>query len=221
MAKKFNDQYRIPSARLQTWDYGWAGAYFITICTHQQTNYFGDIKNGKMQLSPTGAIANVFWYEIKNRIKPIELGEFVVMPNHIHGILIINNVAVETGHALSLPPPPLTRSPSPSKPPQSPKPTNEKTIGQNRFQNIGKNSISSIVGGYKSAVTKHANRLGFEFKWQRLFHDHIIRNEQSFHNISGYIINNPGKWEEDKFYQKNNDRLKHHIEDLEPRRRAP
>lgn len=115
------------------------------------------------------------------------------MPNHIHGILILNNdnvnnddnandnVTVETGHALSLPTP--------------------KSIGQSRYQNIGKNSISSIVGGYKSAVTKHANRLGFDFKWQSRFHDHIIRDDQSFQNISQYIINNPANWDKDKFYK--------------------
>jgi len=69
---------------------GWSGAYFITICTQNRECYFGEIKNKKMILSPTGAIADVLWYEIKNHVKNIELGEFVVMPNHIHGILILN-----------------------------------------------------------------------------------------------------------------------------------
>ncbi len=86
--------------RLQTWDYRWAGSYFITICTQNRTNYFGEILHGKMQLSHVGVIANILWYEIKNRSKNVELGEFVVMPNHIHGILILND-AVGTGHALS------------------------------------------------------------------------------------------------------------------------
>jgi len=76
----------------------------------------------------------------------------------------------------------------------------EQTIGQQRFQNIGKNSVSSIIGSYKSAVTKHAHRLGFEFAWQTRFHDHIIRDEKSFNTISNYIINNPVNWQEDKFF---------------------
>jgi hypothetical protein len=96
---------------------------------------------------------------------------------------------VETGHALSLP----TIGPTND-------PTNKKTIGQQRFQKIGKNSVSSIVGSYKSAVTKHAHRLGYEFQWQTRFYDHIIRDDTSFQKISNYIINNPVNWQEDKFF---------------------
>ncbi|MCD6180749.1 MAG: hypothetical protein J7K89_00005, partial [Candidatus Cloacimonetes bacterium] len=80
----------------------------------------------------------------------------------------------------------------------------QQTIGQKRFQNIGKNSVSSIIGAYKSAVTKHARRLGYDFAWQSRFYDHIIRNEKSYNNILHYIINNPGKWTDDKFYDNNN-----------------
>jgi len=215
---KFKNKYRIPSARLQQWDYRWAGAYFITICTASRIHYFGEIENGKMVLSNIGIIADVFWHEIKNHSQNVELGEFVVMPNHVHGILILTgndndndngNGNVETGHALSLQS--FEQSVSQSfeqsvsqsfeqSIPQSVPQSVENTIGQQRFQNIGKNSISSIVGSYKSAVTKHAHRLGFDFAWQSRFHDHIIRNDESFQNISNYIINNPAQWQEDKFF---------------------
>lgn len=212
---KFQNKYRIPSTRLQNWDYRWAGAYFITICTKNRLHYFGEIKNGQMQLSHTGVIADVLWYEIKNHSQNVELAEFVVMPNHIHGVIIItddnnniNGYNVETGHALSLRPiqPIQPIQPNPSTPSnQTEQPTTstqieQKTIGQQRFQNIGKNSISSIVGSYKSAVTKHAHRLGFDFAWQTRFHDHIIRDDKSFQNINNYIINNPANWQEDKFF---------------------
>ena len=90
MAEKFQNKYRIPSARLQYWDYGWNAAYFITICTKDRACVFGEIKNGSMNLSGIGIIADVLWYEIKNHAKDIELGEFIVMPNHIHGIIILN-----------------------------------------------------------------------------------------------------------------------------------
>jgi REP element-mobilizing transposase RayT len=70
-----------------------------------------------------------------------------------------------------------------------------------RFQNQGKNTISSIIGSYKSAVTKHCNRLGFKFAWQPLFYDHIIRDTKSFENIQNYIANNPANWVTDKFYE--------------------
>lgn len=179
MNEKYQNKYRISSARLQSWDYGWVGEYFITICTKDRLHHFGKIVNGEMILSNIGVIANLMWYEIRNHQKNVELGEFIVMPNHVHGILILNNInplpAVQTGHALSLAP------------------------GQQRFQNRGKNTVSSIIGSYKSAVTKHCNRLGFDFGWQTRFYDHIIRDERSFQNISNYIINNPMNLEKDKF----------------------
>jgi putative transposase len=193
MTEKYQNKYRIASARLQNWDYASEGAYFITICTKDRRHYFGAVKNGKMVLSNAGVIANLMWHEIKNHGKNVELGEFIVMPNHVHGILILNDISnldpgleVQTEHALSLAPP--------APPAKSP--------GQQRFQNQGKNTISSIVGSYKSAVTKYCNRLGFEFGWQTRFYDHIIRDGRAFENISSYIINNPEKWDIDKFYAK-------------------
>ncbi|TAH03348.1 MAG: transposase [Sphingobacteriales bacterium] len=205
MNDKFRNKYRISSARLQNWDYASEGSYFITVCTQNRDHFFGEIENHKMILSNVGVIADLMWYEIKNHAKNIELGEFVVMPNHIHGILILNNEnaiieikedfngdingAVETRHALSL------------QPEQLEQPESEKSIGQKRFQNQGKNTISSILGSYKSAVTKHANRLGFEFGWQARFHDHIIRDAKSFENIQNYIANNAMNWKDDKFYE--------------------
>jgi len=178
---KYQNRYRIQSSRLQNWDYGWDGFYFVTICTQNREYYFGEIHNGTMDLSKIGIIADILWHEIKNHAKNIELDAFVVMPNHIHGILVLNgNGNVETGHALSLPQP------------------NKKTIGQNRFQNIGKNTLSSIIGGYKSAVTKHAHRLGFVFEWQRNYWEHIIRNDDEYQRIAQYIMDNPKKWAMDK-----------------------
>ena len=106
-------------------------------------------------------------------MKNIELGEFVVMPNHIKGILILDGndssvISVEKRDDFSLP---------------SQQSETEQTIGQKRFQNQGKNSIFSIVGSYKSAVSKHAHGLGYEFEWQVKFHDHIVRNDESFQRI--------------------------------------
>jgi len=210
MTDKFQNKYRISSARAPFWDYGCTAAYFVTICTQDRKCYFGDVVDGKMNLSGIGIIADVLWHEIKNHTQNVELEQFVVMPNHIHGILIINNdnddrathddgithSVVETTHALSLPhtlslPPPQQQSPP------------QQTIGQKRFQHQGKNTLSSIIGSYKSAVTKHAHRLGFDFAWQSRFHDHIIRDEQSFQTIANYIANNPLKWGNDKFNKMN------------------
>ena len=228
MSDKFQNKYRIASTRLQNWDYRWSAPYFVTICIADRQHFFGEIVDGKMNLSHQGILADILWYEIKNHSKNVVLGAFVVMPNHIHGIVILNNVdipnedngtivtdvgtgggdetghvagtgqmvvvetgqtVVETGHALSL-----------RRPQQQPKnPQPEKTIGQQRFQNQGKNSLSSIIGSYKSAVTKHANRLELPFAWQSRFHDHIIRNDAEYQRIENYIVNNPKKWKDDKF----------------------
>jgi REP element-mobilizing transposase RayT len=187
MQNKFKNKYRIPSARLQTWDYANNGAYFITICTQNREHFFGNIKNGIMQLSEIGKLAEQFWYEIPNHFSMVELGNFVVMPNHVHGILIIDKTNdepfVETRHCLVS--------------------TNIQTnsiIGSSRFQNQGKNTISSIVGSYKSIVTKMSRQINPNFGWQSRFHDHIIRNSKSFDNIQNYIEQNPLNWKEDGFY---------------------
>ena len=99
MQNKFQNKYRIPSSRLQTWDYGTNGAYFITICTQNREHFFGIVQNGTVQLSEIGKIAEQLWIEIPNQFPFIELGNFVVMPNHVHGMLIINKIvspSVET-----------------------------------------------------------------------------------------------------------------------------
>ena len=95
MQNKFKNKYRISSARLQTWDYSNNGAYFITICTQNRHHFFGKIQNQEMQLSEIGKLAEQFWLEIPNHFPFVELGNFVVMPNHVHGILIMNHT-VET-----------------------------------------------------------------------------------------------------------------------------
>ena len=125
-----------------------------------------------MILSPVGVLANVFWHEIPNHAPNVELGAFVVMPDHFHGILILSppNSNLEKRRALS---------PQPAA---------------YRFQNQGKNTVSALVGSYKSAVTRHANRLGLEFAWQPRFHDHIIQNDAEYQRINDYIENNPLKW---------------------------
>jgi REP element-mobilizing transposase RayT len=183
------------SMRLKNHDYSQAGLYFITICVRNRECLFGEIVNGKMQLSPLGIIANVLWHEIKNHTKNVDLGEFTIMPNHIHGIITFygdngdnNDNGVGARHAL-----PLRRR-------QTKRAEQMEQSISSRFQNQGKNTVSSVIGSYKSAVSKHAHQLGLAFSWQRNYYEHIIRNEQSHQNISNYIIHNPEKWQEDKFY---------------------
>ena len=207
---KFKNKYRISSTRLQNWDYRWTGAYFITICNQNREHYFGEITDGKMQLSNVGVIADILWHQIPHHHRNVELGAFVVMPNHIHGILIINDNNddndndndndididnVETLHATSL------QQQQQQQQQNTEKPDNQFNEQMSKISPKS-NSISVIIRSYKSAVTKHANRLGFEFQWQSRFHDHIIRDDKSFQTISNYIINNPANWQDDKFYSK-------------------
>ena len=191
------------SIRLKGYDYLQEGLYFVTICVQNKECVFGKIIDGKIRLSPVEIIADVLWYEIKNHANNVDLGEFTVMPNHIHGIILLGcngdggNIGGGNGdggggvgarHALPL------------RTEHAEHAERAEQQMQSRFQNQGKNTLSSVVGSYKSAVSKHAHRLGFAFSWQRNYYEHIIRNEQSYQNISNYIIHNPEKWQDDKFY---------------------
>jgi REP element-mobilizing transposase RayT len=179
MSDKFRGKYRNGSARLQSWDYRSAAAYFITICTKDRAHYFGEIQNEKMIYTPAGALAYALWQEIKNHTDHTELGEFVVMPNHVHGILILGGVSIDcTDVACNVP----TK--------------NEKMAAISPKSN----SISTIIRSYKSAVTKYCNLMELPNGWQPRFHDHIIRDERAFHNISRYIRNNPKNWKNDNFF---------------------
>lgn len=166
MAEKFKNKYRIPSNRLQGFDYGSDGAYFVTICTKNRSCYFGNIvETGNCPfLRPTriGQIAIDFWNDIPNHYPFVILDEFVVMPNHIHGILFFN------------------------KP--------DKTDWQpNQFGPQSQN-LGAVIRAYKSSVKRYANQNNIEFEWQSRFHDHIIRDDHALNNIRQYIITNPENW---------------------------
>ena len=195
MSDKFKNKYRITSARLSNWDYSSNASYFITICTANREHYFGTIIDAKMQLSSIGEFAWKCWKGIPNHFPHFYLDEFVVMPNHVHGIVMIEKPyidnssishIVETRHALSL------------------RKTYIKDLAENPrhflYQNQGKNTISSMVGSFKSAVTKYCNKNKLRFRWQTRFHDHVIRDSDEFYSTRNYIINNPGNWDTDKFY---------------------
>ena len=168
--KLYKNKYRIKSIRLPNWDYGWNAAYFITICAKNRIHYFGKIENEKMILTDIGKSAEKYWYEIPEHFPFVKLGEFVVMPNHIHGIIIIDK---------------------PSRQPSQ--------KSKNKFGPQSQN-LASIVRGYKIGVTKYSKRLEIEFKWQSRFYEHIIRNENERIRIQDYINDNVKNWEEDGFY---------------------
>ncbi|EKT3966110.1 transposase [Flavobacterium psychrophilum] len=227
MGDKFKNKYRIPSARLQSWDYSTNGPYFITICTKNRQHFFGEVINGTMNLNEIGLLAEQFWLEIPKHFTFVELGNFVIMPNHVHGILIINNLKTLHCNISN-----IDSTDSTVQTLQCNVSNNDSIDSINSIDSIdsidstvqtlqcnvstatdntNKNeqmakispkqgSISTIIRSYKSVVTKNAHFIDENFGWQPRFHDHIIRNAASFDRIQNYITNNPMNWAADKFY---------------------
>lgn len=208
MNNTYQNKYRIKSARLEGYDYRQAGLYFITICTYNREHYFGEIVDSEMQLSNIGVLTDVFWHEIKNHKKNIELHQFVVMPNHIHGILEIvdggNGVGCRRDDACivstCIVSTTVATNPMGQMDGTDESSTNPQQSETHKMAAISpkSGSVSRVIGSYKSAVTKHAHRLGHEFEWQTRFYDHIIRNENDYFRIQNYIKNNPHNWDNDK-----------------------
>jgi putative transposase len=205
MPVKFQNKYRIDSTRLKNWDYGNNGAYFITICTKNRELFFGNIFNKKMCLNKIGNFAEKFWLEIPKHFPFVELGNYVVMPNHVHGILIVNrndDVNVETLHCnVSNAEKTINNNVNKHETLQCNVSTDE-TNKNEYFSKISPKSgtISTIIRSYKSVVSKNAHFVKTNFDWQSKFHDHVIRNSESFERIQNYIEKNPENWNEDKFY---------------------
>ncbi len=197
MDKKYQNTYRIPSARLSSWNYGWQGAYFVTICTTGRKHYFGEIEDLKMILSDAGKIAEDEWIRTPS-IRPdqnITLDAFCVMPNHFHAIIIIGvnefNNRTDAMHYRHYRRDALQSVPTTSSTTMAP---------AGNHPGVQSKNLASIVRGYKSAVTKQVRIVTNSFGWQSRFHDHIIRDDDEFIRIRQYIIDNPLNWKNDKFY---------------------
>ena len=173
---KYKSKYRVSSARLNGWDYGSHGLYFVTICTKDRIPYFGEIvKNlnpapetpetqsiASLQKSEIGEVAFNNWLSIPAYHPYVELDEFVIMPDHVHGILFLNR---------------------PEKSDWQP----------NKFGSQSQN-LASIIRGYKASVKQFATLNGIEFGWQPRYYDRVIRNEKEHQGICGYIYDNPDNW---------------------------
>lgn len=156
-------------------DYSLPGFYFVTICTEGRKEYFGKVENGEMRLNQLGKIAENFWSEIPRHFQKIELEKFIVMPNHIHGII---NVVADAYTRLE----------------------NAKAACMRPLQaDRSKMLLSKIVQGYKAAVSREEKRkFRISFQWQRSFYDRVIGNQASLNKLSEYIARNPKFWDEDK-----------------------
>ena len=159
------------SIRLKNYDYSQPGAYFITICTHNREMLFGKIVDGEMVLNAFGEIVAHEWVTTQTMRENIIIDAWVVMPNHIHGIIIIRRGTRRRA------------------------PTTE------QFGQPTHNSIPTIIRGFKSTVTKQINGLrhtpGAKI-WQRNYYEHVIRNDDDLAEIREYIANNPLQWHLDR-----------------------
>ncbi len=165
------------SIRLVDYNYSLAGAYFITICIKDRKSILGDIKNGNVDLSPIGEIAHQFWKEIPDHFSYVKLDAFIVMPNHLHGVLIL------TDHCRGV---------------QSNAPD---LTTANYYKSISpkQGTLSVIIRTFKAAVTAQCRRRKYHFPgWQRNYYEHIVRNEDVLGRIREYIVSNPLQWQFDR-----------------------
>ena len=153
------------SIRLQHYDYSQAGGYFVTICTKNHKCLFGQIIKGEMELNGYGQIVQAEWLKTAQIRTNLVVDEFIAMPNHVHGIIVINNLSRGTMH----------RAPTPIR---------------EQFGKPVSNSIPTIIRGFKSAVTIRIRKLLRDpdfLVWQRNYYEHVIRNETDLEEIREYI----------------------------------
>jgi len=167
------------SVRLKEYDYTQEGAYSVTICTKSRKCLFGDIIDEKMVLNEYGKIVDKCCEKIPEHFPHVELDEYIIMPNHIHGII---NICGGT---------------TPCRGTACRAPTYE------WFGKPVRGSLSTIIRSFKSAVTRQINMIHntpAKQLWQRNYYDHVIRDAIELYKIREYIVYNPAKWEEDEYY---------------------
>ncbi len=183
----FKNKYRVESVRLPGYDYSQPGAYYITIVVHNRQCLFGNVVDGKMMLNEFGELVKTEWLKT-GVIRPnIDVDSFIVMPNHLHGILIITDNDNQRKDAS-----------------QCQRRDTSQRVSTRMNEQFGKpthNSIPTIVRLFKSTTTKQINQIRktpMQPLWQRGYYEHVVRDEDDLNRIREYIINNLQKWEFDK-----------------------
>ena len=192
--KKYNpDFHHRQSLRLKNYDYAQAGLYFITICVNKHQCMFGNIIEGNMRLNEIGAIVCNEWFKTAELRSNVQLHNFVVMPNHFHGILEITDMdvvhCVDVAHRRGV----ARNAPT----------TTERTETKNEYMSSispKAGEMGAIIRAFKSAVTKNIRLAGFDFRWQRNLYEHIIRDNVDYDRIDNYIASNPVRWKKDIFF---------------------
>ena len=200
MESKFAGKFRTTSARLQHWDYASAGLYFVTICTRDKEPWFGEIKERAVVLSDAGGLVNNFWSEIPDHFANVFLDEFVVMPDHVHGIVGIGD-GVEVGDECKNVGGERRDVGGECRDVAMQRLYNDSRDNQNNQRKFmakispKPGSLSTIVRSFKSICTREIRKIQPTFSWQPRFYDRIIRNETELERIRRYICKNPGRWD--------------------------
>jgi len=184
-------KHRRRAMRLAEYDYRRAGAYFLTICAHDRQCMFGHITGGVMQLNPFGAVVREVWNELTRHYAYIELDAFVVMPNHVHGIIIFVDDVDDVGAGLK---------PAHDRAGLRPAHT-ERTLNPTKPGRIKRHGLPEIVRAFKSFSARRINEIRLSPAvpvWQRNYYEHVIRDVDSLNRIREYIVNNPARWADDK-----------------------
>jgi REP-associated tyrosine transposase len=168
------------SLRLKAYDYAQAGAYFVTICTQDRTCLFGDIVDDHMQLNDAGYVLAETWARIPAQFSDVEIDAFVVMPNHVHGIIVLPDAGPPVGATLV-----VARNPDGARAAARAAPTLGDVVGA--FKSAA--TVEYIRGAKTKAWPKFHRRL-----WQRNYYEHVIRNETALNRIRRYIDENPARW---------------------------
>jgi putative transposase len=173
------------SIRLPGYDYTQPGAYFVTMVTHGRALLFGEIVDGEMWLNDAGRIAEQCWWDIPAHFPHVALDAFVMMPNHVHGVLwIVDDPAVADVIGVG------AKNFSPLRPP--PSDTDQRPRGTSK-------TIGSVVRGFKIGVTKWFRQNTHIYTiWQRNYYEHIIRTNEELARVRAYIQSNPQRWTEDR-----------------------
>lgn len=183
---KYNpDIHHRRSIRYRGYDYRQPGAYFVTLCTYHKAPLFGKIVEDIMQLSPFGDIAHVKWQDMPTHHTGLQCPVWVVMPNHLHGILVIEN----DHYAEEAEDEALARKTADANAPS--------------LRNAPAGSLGAIVGNYKSITTREVNQLRGtpgDRVWQSNYYERIIRDDIEYNRIASYIQTNPARWEKDDYH---------------------
>jgi REP element-mobilizing transposase RayT len=191
---KFNpDKYRRQSIRLKGYDYTLPGAYFITICTQNRECLFGDIVDGEMRLNEYGKMVLAVWNEMPEHYQGVDVDAFVVMPNHIHGIVLLN-LNVGAGPCASPGATPDTSRKAGQ--PQGVASTFSLPDAVHRFKSL-------TTARYRHGVQQFGWKPFNKRLWQRNYYERIIRDENELNRIRQYIIDNPANWSDDVNYPEN------------------